>query len=219
MADALHAIMEADRTVYLQQVVNRLQDEEQVIGASEHWPDDRVLPPGPANAQTESDTGTEPGLRHLSIWTSASPAPENAIAALLMSAVRMVSYCEPVAFQPEFEAGVTRYQADFPDDIDLNVLAAATQPGAAIEISLTAASGEGLPIVTADEVSGELNGVPFSIPRAWSLARRITNGRVAAAGMPVGGCGSGAAPCGSTRSWSRTTAPAARSARSPPPAR
>ena len=44
MADALHAIMEADRTVYSQQVVNRLQDEEQVIAASEHWLDERVLP-------------------------------------------------------------------------------------------------------------------------------------------------------------------------------
>ena len=44
MADSLHAIMEADRTVYSQQVVNRLQDEEQVIAASEHWLDERVLP-------------------------------------------------------------------------------------------------------------------------------------------------------------------------------
>ena len=44
VADALHAIMEADRTVYSQQVVNRLQDEEQVIAASEHWLDERVLP-------------------------------------------------------------------------------------------------------------------------------------------------------------------------------
>ena len=44
MADALHAIMEADRTVYSQQIVNRLQDEEQVITASEHWLDERVLP-------------------------------------------------------------------------------------------------------------------------------------------------------------------------------
>ena len=44
MADALHAIMEADRTVYSQHVVNRLQDEEQIITASEHWLDERVLP-------------------------------------------------------------------------------------------------------------------------------------------------------------------------------
>ena len=44
MADALHAIMEADRTVYSQRVVNRLQDEEQAIAASEHWLDERALP-------------------------------------------------------------------------------------------------------------------------------------------------------------------------------
>lgn len=44
MADALHAIMEADRTVYAERVVNRLQDEEQVIQASEHWQDERALP-------------------------------------------------------------------------------------------------------------------------------------------------------------------------------
>lgn len=43
MADALHAILKTDRTVYSVQVVNRLQDEEQVITASEHWMDERVL--------------------------------------------------------------------------------------------------------------------------------------------------------------------------------
>ena len=44
MADALHAIMEADRTVYAERVVNRLQDEERVIHATEHWLDERALP-------------------------------------------------------------------------------------------------------------------------------------------------------------------------------
>jgi hypothetical protein len=44
MADALHAVMESDRTVYTRQVVNRLQNEEQVIKASEHWKDDKALP-------------------------------------------------------------------------------------------------------------------------------------------------------------------------------
>lgn len=44
MADALHAVMEADRTVYTQTVVNRLMKEEQVIDASEHWEDDKALP-------------------------------------------------------------------------------------------------------------------------------------------------------------------------------
>lgn len=44
MADALHAVMESDRTVYTKQVVNRLQNEEGVIKASEHWKDDKALP-------------------------------------------------------------------------------------------------------------------------------------------------------------------------------
>ncbi len=44
MADALHAVMEADRTVYTKNVVNRLQNEESVIKASEHWKDDKALP-------------------------------------------------------------------------------------------------------------------------------------------------------------------------------
>jgi hypothetical protein len=44
MADALHAVMEADRTVYTRMVVNRLQNEEKVINASEHWQDEKALP-------------------------------------------------------------------------------------------------------------------------------------------------------------------------------
>ncbi len=44
MADALHAVMESDRTVYTKNVVNRLQNVENVIKASEHWQDDKALP-------------------------------------------------------------------------------------------------------------------------------------------------------------------------------
>jgi hypothetical protein len=44
MADALHAVMEADRTAYTRNVVNRLQNDEKVIKASEHWKDDKALP-------------------------------------------------------------------------------------------------------------------------------------------------------------------------------
>jgi hypothetical protein len=44
MADALHAVMESDRTVYTRMVVNRLQNEEKVIKASEHWKDEKALP-------------------------------------------------------------------------------------------------------------------------------------------------------------------------------
>jgi hypothetical protein len=44
MADALHAVMEADRTVYTRNVVNRLQNDEHLIKASEHWKDEKALP-------------------------------------------------------------------------------------------------------------------------------------------------------------------------------
>lgn len=43
MADALHAVMESDRTVYTRLIVNRLQNEEKVIKASEHWKDEKAL--------------------------------------------------------------------------------------------------------------------------------------------------------------------------------
>jgi hypothetical protein len=44
VADALHAVMSADRTVYTRQVVNRLQNDEKVIKATEHWKDEKTLP-------------------------------------------------------------------------------------------------------------------------------------------------------------------------------
>ncbi|MGV3662883.1 MAG: Tll0287-like domain-containing protein [Prosthecobacter sp.] len=44
MADALHAVMESDRIVYTRQVVNRLQNEEKIIKATEHWKDEKTLP-------------------------------------------------------------------------------------------------------------------------------------------------------------------------------
>ena len=44
MADALFAVMAADRTVYSNQVVYRLQDVDEVIKASEHWDNQKALP-------------------------------------------------------------------------------------------------------------------------------------------------------------------------------
>jgi hypothetical protein len=43
MADALHSVMEADRTVYTKLIINRLVKEEKVIKASEHWQDEKAL--------------------------------------------------------------------------------------------------------------------------------------------------------------------------------
>lgn len=44
MADALFAVMSSDRAVYTKQVVNRLQNEEKIIKATEHWQDEKTLP-------------------------------------------------------------------------------------------------------------------------------------------------------------------------------
>jgi hypothetical protein len=44
MADALYAVMAANREVYTREVVGRLQDQEAVLRASEHYRDDRALP-------------------------------------------------------------------------------------------------------------------------------------------------------------------------------
>jgi len=43
-ADGLHAVMAADRAVYTKKVVNRLQNEENIIKATEHWQDEKTLP-------------------------------------------------------------------------------------------------------------------------------------------------------------------------------
>lgn len=43
-ADALHAVMESDRVVYTKNVVNRLQNKENIIKATEHWEDEKTLP-------------------------------------------------------------------------------------------------------------------------------------------------------------------------------
>lgn len=43
MADAVHTVLEADRTVYTQKIINRLTQEEKVIKASEHWKEEKAL--------------------------------------------------------------------------------------------------------------------------------------------------------------------------------
>jgi len=44
MADAIFAVIEADRANYTNKVVNRLQNEEKVLDADEHWQDKKLLP-------------------------------------------------------------------------------------------------------------------------------------------------------------------------------
>jgi hypothetical protein len=43
MADALHLVMDSDRTIYTRTIVNRLVKKDKVIKASEHFEDDKAL--------------------------------------------------------------------------------------------------------------------------------------------------------------------------------
>jgi len=43
MADALHMVMDSDRTVYTKTIVNRLVKQDKVIKVSEHFEDDKAL--------------------------------------------------------------------------------------------------------------------------------------------------------------------------------
>lgn len=43
MADAVHTVIEADRSAYSKYIVNRLVNEEKVIKATEHWRDEKTL--------------------------------------------------------------------------------------------------------------------------------------------------------------------------------
>ncbi len=43
MADALHLVMDSDRTVYTRKIVNRLVKKDKVIKASEHYGDEKAL--------------------------------------------------------------------------------------------------------------------------------------------------------------------------------
>jgi len=72
LTDALHLVLETDRTVYTRLIVNRLQNEEKVIKASEHWKEDKalVLPAQMfrAGAEMVADKGANFHYSLLSLW-------------------------------------------------------------------------------------------------------------------------------------------------------
>lgn len=72
MADSLHSVMKADRTVYTKLIVNRLVKEEKVIKASEHWKDEKalVLPAQMFRygAEMVAETNSDFNYSLLSLW-------------------------------------------------------------------------------------------------------------------------------------------------------
>ena len=72
MADALHTVLETDRTVYTRLIVNRLTLEEKVIKASEYWEDEKaLLLPAQmfrAGAEMVQEKGANFSYALLSLW-------------------------------------------------------------------------------------------------------------------------------------------------------
>jgi hypothetical protein len=111
MADALHAVMEADRTVYTRNVVDRLQNDEKVIEASEHWKDDKALPL-PAQIfrmGAETVAARNAGFTYSlqSIWPiNKQNAPKTTAE---VAGLKAVAAKPAVAFYTEETLGKTRY--------------------------------------------------------------------------------------------------------------
>ena len=142
----------------------------------------------PAEAQTENDTAsdTEADPIQLSFRSSPIPAPENAFAAMFMAMLRSASYCEELPLQPDFQTDVTRYRLDVPNNVDVNVLAAPSRPGASIEMSLMSALGDSLPMLSAVGLSVDVDHLTLEIPRVWTFGREISRENFSVGGMPVG---------------------------------
>ena len=72
MADALHVVLESNRTVYTQKIINRLSVKEKILQASEHWEDDRalVLPAQMFrySAEIATEKGADFSFSLLSLW-------------------------------------------------------------------------------------------------------------------------------------------------------
>ena len=72
MADAIHIVLEADRTAYTRLIVNRLANEEKIINASEQWKEEKaLLLPAQmfrAGAELSQERGAEFSYALLSLW-------------------------------------------------------------------------------------------------------------------------------------------------------
>ena len=72
MADAIHTVLEADRTAYTRLIVNRLANEEKIIEASEQWKEEKaLLLPAQmfrAGAELSQERGADFSYALLSLW-------------------------------------------------------------------------------------------------------------------------------------------------------
>jgi hypothetical protein len=117
-ADGIHTVLSADREIYTRQVVHRLQNEEKVLKAGEHWKDDKLLPLPAQMFRMGAERAREQTKNFsyalLSLWpinkqngphTDAEKAGLQAVA----------DHPEENSYREETVAGVTYLTAVYPD--------------------------------------------------------------------------------------------------------
>lgn len=117
IADALHMVMDSDRAVYTKLIVNRLQNEEKVIKASEHWKDDKslVLPAQMFRYGSEmvAEKGANFSYSLLSLWpVNKQNAPKTAVEKEGLDAVAKTG---KAFYKEEMLGGKTYFTAIYPD--------------------------------------------------------------------------------------------------------
>ena len=117
MADAIFSVIEADRAVYTQKVVQRLQNDEEVIAAEEHWKEESALPlPAQmlrmgAERVSERDSGFSYAL--LSLW--AINKQNKPRTALEKKALDVTSHKKTNFYGEETLGGKKYFTAVYPD--------------------------------------------------------------------------------------------------------
>ncbi|TXH75790.1 DUF3365 domain-containing protein [Thiobacillus sp.] len=116
IADALHSVMEADRTVYTKLIINRLQNQEKVIKASEHWKDEKALVLPAQMFRYGSEAVAEKGAKFsyslLSLWPVNKQ--NNAKTAVEKEGLQAVLKGDPY-YKTEILGGKKYFTAVYPD--------------------------------------------------------------------------------------------------------
>jgi len=118
MADALHAVIAADRDVYAQHILQRLASDEKLVKVSEHWQEDKTLPLPAQVLKMGSETVQRGGAEFhyilRSLWPlNAKNGPETATE---KKGLQAVTEHPEINFYSEESLGGRRYfTAVYPD--------------------------------------------------------------------------------------------------------
>jgi uncharacterized protein DUF3365 len=118
MADALHAVIAADREVYSRHILQRLQADEKLIKASENWQEEKALPVPAQVLRMGSEAVQQKGAEFHYVLRSLWPinprnAPETAIEKAGLQAV--LEHPETNYYSEESLGGRRYFTAVYPD--------------------------------------------------------------------------------------------------------